>query len=359
MGNTVVVAMSGGVDSSVAAAILERQGWTVIGVGLQLVGDKGHEREARSCCGISDMKDARRVAERVGIPFYVLNFRDAFRENVIDYFTASYLRGETPNPCVPCNKVIKFDLLSRRAKELNAGWLATGHYAIVDQDGETGRRVLRKGKDESKDQSYFLYSLTQEQLARALFPVGQMTKADTREVAKSLGLKVHNKPESQDICFVGREGYAAFIRNSVGDFQPGPILDEEGSVLGTHRGLPCYTVGQRRGLGLSRRAPMYVTDIDFANNSITVAHRNRLRGQERVTLDEMNYVSIGRPSGPIEVGAVTRYRKPEVLSTLVPVEDGRAFLEFHEPQAPTAPGQSVVMYLGDMVCCGGIVARSG
>lgn len=358
MNYMVAVAMSGGVDSSVTAAVLKEQGHKVVGIGLQLVEEVDASGPFRTCCGIKEMDDARRVAETMGIPFYVLNFREVFRKHVIDYFTTSYMSGETPNPCIPCNKVIKFDILLKTAMGFGADFLATGHYARAEFDGVTNRYVLKKGADKSKDQSYFLHSLSQEQLARAMFPMSDMTKAETRKIARDLGLKVHDKPESQDVCFVGPDGYASFISEhaDVGA-ELGHILDESGSVIGTHRGLHHYTVGQRRGLGISFPEPMYVVDIDPVLNSITVAPRNRILRQERVLLDEMNYIYISKPAGPIEVEVMTRYRKPEVPATLVPIDEKRAFVEFHDPQEPTAPGQSVVMYRGDTVLCGGIVKR--
>lgn len=358
MSDVVAVAMSGGVDSSVTAAILKGQGHEVVGIGLQLVDEAEASGASRSCCGIEEMEDARRVAEAIGIPFYVLNFIDSFREHVIDHFVSSYVEGETPNPCIRCNEFIKFDLLLRVAMGMDARFLATGHYARVARDAETGRHVLAKGVDGSKDQSYFLYSLTQEQLARALFPMGDITKDRTRAIAEDLGLKVHDKRESQDVCFVGAEGYASYISRQPGArFEPGPILDEAGSVIGAHMGLPHYTVGQRHGLGVSLPEPVYVVDIDPRANSVTVVTGDRLRRQERVLLDRVNYVSIGKPDRPVEARARTRYRKPEVPATFVPLGGRRAFVEFHEPQEPTAPGQSVVMYDSDTVLCGGVVRR--
>jgi tRNA-uridine 2-sulfurtransferase len=350
----VVVAMSGGVDSSVAAAVLAGQGRSVVGIGLKLAEPTGAE-PGRSCCGLAEMEDARRVAEHIGIPFYVLNFTAEFREAVIDYFTSSYLRAETPNPCVPCNAIIKFDLLMARALGLGAGHLATGHYAIASYDERAGRYALRKGIDHRKDQTYFLYSLTQEQLARAVFPLGSMTKDQTREVARDLGLKVHDKVESQDVCFVGDEGYQRFVEMAGGAaLKEGPILDENGNVLGTHQGLYRYTIGQRKGLGLESTEAFYVVEMDPAANSITVAPADRLVRQQVLVLRDVNYVSVERPAGPLEVEAVTRYRKEAAAATLTPSADDRAVLEFDKPQEPTAPGQSVVMYGGDRVLCGGI-----
>lgn len=358
MARRVVVAMSGGVDSSVAAALLKDTGYDVVGIGLQLVDPSEAVGGPKSCCGIGDMEDARRVAEKLDIPFYVLNFKDVFRTTVIDYFISSYLKGETPNPCVPCNEVIKFTELLHAAKGLDAEFLATGHYARVRQDPASGRLLLYKGIDESKDQSYFLYSLSQEQLSHAVFPVGEMSKKETRELAAWLGLKVHDKLESQDICFIEEGGYASYIKAHAGsEISPGPILDEPGAVIGSHRGLPYYTIGQRRGLGISFPEPLYVVDIDTSANSITVAGGEKLQRQERVLLEKVNYVSVIEPKEPIGVLARTRYRKPEVNATLVPLDCDRAFVEFDSPQELTALGQSVVLYDGEMVVGGGIVKR--
>jgi len=352
-----VVAMSGGVDSSVAAAVLKEQGRDVIGIGLQLVDPEDVCVTPGSCCGIESMEDARRVAEKLGFPFYVLNFKDVFRTFVTDYFIDSYLRGETPNPCVPCNDVIKFAELLRSARGLGATCLATGHYARIEP-GSGGRLALKKGIDGNKDQSYFLYSLTQEQLAAASFPLGEMTKTQTRSVALELGLKVHDKPESQDICFVGVEGYAAFIEQRCGHaLEPGPILDDSGAVVGEHKGLVNYTIGQRRGLGISFPEPMYVVDVDPGSNSITITTARGLNRQKQLVLDRVNYVSIVPPSTPVRVSAMTRYRKAEVPATMSPLEGGAASLEFDDPQEPTAPGQSVVLYDGDTVLAGGIAVR--
>lgn len=358
MAHRVVVAMSGGVDSSVAAAVLKDTGFEVVGIGLQLVDPSESVTGRKSCCGIGEMADARRVAEKLEIPFYVLNFKEVFRTTVIDYFVSSYLNGKTPNPCIPCNEVIKFNELLRAAKGLDAGFLATGHYARVTQDSATGRYLLCKGTDGSKDQSYFLYSLSQGQLGHAVFPVGDMTKTETREMAERLGLRVHDKPESQDICFIEAGGYASYIKAHDGStISPGPILDESGAVIGSHKGLMYYTVGQRRGLGISFPEPMYVVDIDATANSIKVACAGMLQRQERVLLEKVNYISVAEPKEPIGVLARTRYRKPEVHATLVPLNGERAFVEFRFPQEPTAPGQSVVLYDGDVVVGGGVVKR--
>lgn len=354
----VVVAMSGGVDSSVAAALLKEAGHEVIGIALLLVDPIEAAGLERTCCGIASMDDARRVAERLSIPFYVLNFKDAFREAVIDYFTSSYMRGETPNPCIPCNEIIKFDGLLRVALGLGASHLATGHYARVSFDNRNGRYCLKKGIDAAKDQSYFLYPLTQEQLARAAFPVGELTKSETRDIARRMGLGVCDKPESQDVCFVGAEGYAEYVTSRIDShLEGGTILDESGTCVGRHRGLPYYTVGQRHGLGISLPEAVYVVDIDPSRNAITVAPKAHLLRETEVALSDLNYVSIEPATGSVEVEAKTRYGKQAKPATLVPLDAGNAVVRFDSPQEPTAPGQSVVLYGGDTVIAGGVARR--
>lgn len=358
MSETIAVAMSGGVDSSVAAAMLKERGFDVIGVGMRLFDEPGFRCSTKSCCGSTEMDDARRVAEKMDFPFYVFDMTCEFREHVIDYFVSSYVSGRTPNPCVPCNEVLKFDILLAAARRLGASGLATGHYARSAFDESRGRYVLTKGADASKDQSYFLYSLSQDKLARALFPLGDMTKDETRASARKAGLEVHDKAESQDICFTGEDGYAEFVRERAGTVaSAGPILNEEGAEIGRHKGLYLYTVGQRRGLGISTPEALYVIDIDPDNNSITVAPAGCLARQERLSLDNMNYVSVPGDGGPIEGRARTRYRRPEVDAVLTPGTDGTAVLQFATPQEPTAPGQSVVLYGGDLVLCGGTASR--
>lgn len=359
MTETVVAAMSGGVDSSVAAALLKEMGYEVIGIGLRLVDEGMPGEPLNRCCGIRDMDDARRVAQRLSIPFYVLNFKRVFRETVIDYFLRSYLQGETPNPCVVCNEVVKFEVLLRTCRALGASYLATGHYARVVFDRRSGRYLLMKGRDRLKDQSYFLYSLSQYQLAHALFPLGEITKRDTRALAGRFGLGVHDKRESQDLCFVGEEGYGALVREYAGGrIKPGPIVDESGEVVGRHGGIPFYTVGQRRGLGIPGPERRYVAGIDPEKNTITISRSREALRRDRLTLREVNYVSVDRPDEAIEVVARVRYRGPEIPALLIPMAEGKAIVEFYGPQEITAPGQSVVLYRGDSVIAGGIATRS-
>lgn len=359
MAEPTIVAMSGGVDSSVAAAILRDKGYNVIGIGLKLIDGGISEPQTGSCCGIRDMEDARRVARQLSIPFYVLDFRRLFKENVIDHFVQAYLTGETPNPCIPCNAIVKFEVLWHFCMSVGASSLATGHYTRVIFNKRRKRYVLMKGVDESKDQSYFLYSLSQAQLAHACFPLGEMTKEETRSLARRIGLKVHDKVESQDICFVGDGGYGAFIRERAKErIKPGPILDESGRVVGEHDGLPFYTVGQRRGIGISRSERIYVSDIDPKSNTITITASKDDLKQRRTLLDDVNYVSVNCPDRPLEVSARTRYRGSEKPALLLPIAKEKAILEWHEPQEAPAVGQSVVFYDGNEVVGGGIVASS-
>lgn len=353
----VVVAMSGGVDSSVAAALLKEEGHRVIGVGLRLFDGEGESE--RTCCGIRDMDDARRVAYQLGIPFYVLDLREVFRRLVIDHFLHGYLSGETPNPCIECNRWIKFHALLRRCSAWGADFLATGHYVrLAHTDEERGVHLLLRGRDEKKDQSYFLYMLRQGQLPRLLFPVGHLTKAETRATAAELGLKVHDKRESQDVCFLGNGHYASFLMARSGrDIRPGPVLDDEGEVIGSHRGLPFYTLGQRRGLNVERPGPWYVVGMDRERNALIVSLRPprcreaRLRG--------VNFVSGRVPGGPLEVTVRMRYRGREVRARAVPLPGREARLEFVEPADAAAAGQAAVLYQGERVVGGGTVIDAG
>ncbi|MGH7861042.1 MAG: tRNA 2-thiouridine(34) synthase MnmA [Candidatus Dormibacteraceae bacterium] len=361
MSQRIVVGMSGGVDSAVSAALLKEQGYDVIGVTLNLSpkveGEDAWERDD-SCCGLAASEDARRVADRLGIPHYVLNFRDVFAEKVIANFLDEYRRGRTPNPCVRCNDHIKFGTVLLKAQALEADLVATGHYARVGRDPETGRRVLRKAVDLRKDQSYVLYVLTQDELARTIFPLGELTKPETRELARKFGLPVANKPESQEICFVSERNYGDFLMKLAPDIaEPGPIVDLDGRVVGEHRGIAFYTIGQRRGLGLISRDPLYVVDVDAARRTIVVGPEDALYDRE-LTADEANVVSVAVIREPRPVKARIRYRMTDADAFVSQTAPDQLHLRFVEPQRAITPGQAVVCYDGDVVVAGGTIDRT-
>ena len=358
MRKRVIVGMSGGVDSSVTAGLLVEQGYDVIGVTLnvwpELDGVDENSRED-ACCALGAVEDARRVADRLGIPYYVVNFREVFEEKVIQDFVQEYQRGRTPNPCVRCNQFIKFDALLARGALFDADRVATGHYARVEQDLESGRWLLRKSADPTKDQSYVLYVMTQDRLARALFPLGGLSKSDTRQLAVDWKLPVANKPESQDICFVPYKRYTEFLeRYAPETVREGPILDTSGRELGRHHGIAFHTIGQRRGLGLAFKEPRYVTSLDPASNVVVVGTIDELMRRE-CRLEEVNWVKIGEPSGPIRTRARIRYRAELVPAEVWPEPGGRARVVFDEPQRAVTPGQAVVFYEGDYVLAGGTI----
>ncbi len=352
----VVVAMSGGVDSSVAAAILKEEGWEAIGVGMQLWDYSEAKEGFDSCCSPFDVMDARAVAARLGIPYYLQNFQEPFRRQVVDYFIDEYRSGRTPSPCVVCNQRFKFDHLLNRAKELGSEKVATGHYARAAWLEEERRFGLFRGRDRAKDQSYFLFSLNQAQLATAMFPVGDLTKEEVRERARGLGLKTADKPESQDICFVTGEKYSDFIhRQTGGDFRPGDIVDTSGRVLGKHAGLPRYTVGQRRGLGISAPRPYYVLRVDAPRNRIVVGHEEEL-GRTEFTVSETNWI-IHLPEDAeregVRAGVRIRHRHDPRPARVFPLPQGRARVALDDPERGVAPGQAAVFYREDEVLGGG------
>jgi len=348
----IVVAMSGGVDSSVAAALLAEQGHDVIGVSMQLYDQTEGQASFGTCCTIDDLHDARRVAAAIGIPHYILNFENRFDEQVVSNFVREYAHGRTPIPCAHCNSDVKFSTLLERAMGFGAATLATGHYARIDRADDGGFR-LRRGLDGSKDQSYFLFSLTQEQLARAQFPVGHLGKTEVRELARRLNLRVASKPDSQEICFVPDGDYAAFIERRSPDLtRPGVIVDRQGTRLGTHAGVHRFTIGQRKGLGLSASEPLYVLEIKPDASEIVVGPRDAL-GRATLTASEVNWVSGVAPSSWQRVQAQIRYRHGAAPARVRALDDGRADLEFDEPQSAITPGQAVVFYDGDVVVGGG------
>ena len=342
--------MSGGVDSSVAAALLAEQGHDVIGLSMQLYDQRG-EQTFGTCCTLDDLHDARRVAAAVGIPHYILNFEREFRETVISNFVSEYAAGRTPLPCAHCNSDLKFATLLDRARGLGAAHVATGHYARVEQAG--GRWLLKRSTDPDKDQSYFLFSLTQEQLAGAIFPVGGLRKPEVRDQARRLRLQVAEKPDSQEICFVPDGDYAAFVaRQAPSTALGGTIVDEQGHHLGTHGGVHRFTVGQRKGLGLSSPAPLYVLKIDAGSREVTVGAKAAL---DRTTLTAagVNWIAIDAPALPVRVEAQIRHRHRAAPAVVRALPDRRAELRFDEPQVAISPGQAVVFYEGDTVVGGG------
>ena len=351
-GRRVVVAMSGGVDSSTAAALLLEQGYEVIGIMLRLWAEAGPA--ANRCCTPDAVADARRVADVLGIPFYVRDYKEIFKKTVVDFFTETYARGLTPNPCLLCNRQIRFGHLLDEALALNAGALATGHYARVRRV-ETGEYQLLKGSDPAKDQSYVLHRLGQEQLAHALFPLGDYTTPQVRAMATARGLPVSERPDSQDLCFLGNGDYRDFLsRHAPGAAQPGPILDTAGRKLGEHRGLPYYTIGQRKGLGIAAPQPLYVLALDTVRNAVVVGAAEEL-GRRDLTAAEVTYVGGYPPEDPIPVTAKIRYKAPAAPATLIPLPGERAQVRFEEPLRDITPGQGVVFYRDDVVLGGGII----
>jgi len=351
----VAAAMSGGVDSSVAAARLVRQGYDVFGVTMQLWAcDAEDAMRANTCCGAASLGRARAVAGKLGIPHYVINYEAEFEADVIGDFCAEYARGRTPNPCIRCNTYLKFDRLLRRVRQMGADRLATGHYAITR--GDAADYQLLRARDAAKDQTYFLYTLGQPELARLLFPVGEMTKPEVRALAAELDLPASDVPESQDVCFTAGEDYHAFIRARL-DMKPGEIVDMAGTVLGRHDGLALYTVGQRHGLGIAAAARLYVVALDAGRNRLVVGGDGDLFKDYLVAAD-LYWVSGGPPEPGTPVTARIRYRAPDAPVSLT-LGDGYARVDFALPQRAVAPGQAVVFYAGDRVLGGGIIESAG
>jgi tRNA-uridine 2-sulfurtransferase len=349
MVSRIVVAMSGGVDSSVAAALLVEQGHEVIGLSMQLYDQRGGVPFG-SCCTLDDLHDARRVAATLGIPHYLVNFERQFDEHVVSNFVREYAAGRTPIPCVHCNGDLKFATLVERARGLDAEWVATGHYARVDRDEATGRYRLRRGVDEEKDQSYFLFTLDQAQLARARFPIGGWRKTAVRAYARDRGLPVAEKPDSHEICFVPAGGHAEFVAERAAP-AAGHVTDLTGRVVGRHDGVHRFTVGQRKGLGLSAGVPLYVVELKAETNTVVVGPRAAL-AKGALTASGVNWIDA-EPEGGLSVTARIRHRHRDATARVTPLPGGRAALEFDEPQAAVAPGQAVVFYRGDTVAGGG------
>ena len=362
----IAVAMSGGVDSSAAAALLRDQGEEIVGLSMQLwnqrrkpgshVGEEeGSEAEvARTgrCCSLDDIWDARRVATHLGMPFYVLNLEGQFEETVVAPFVDSYLRGETPSPCILCNNFVKFHHLVDRAASIGADHVATGHYARVRYDESLGRWLLLRGRDRNKDQSYFLFGLTQDQLSKTLFPLGDLTKPEVREIARLAGLPTYDKAEAQEICFVQGKSYADFVEQYAGvdATTPGPIVDSEGDVVGTHAGIHKFTIGQRKGLVAAGR-PQYVVKIEPELNRIVIGENHELT-RKRFEVRDANWIAVETPKEPIRCEVQIRNRFEPKTAT-VGIEGGRVIVEFDEPQRAVTPGQGAVFYWNDIVVGGG------
>lgn len=357
MGERIIVAMSGGVDSSVAAALLHEQGYDVLGVTLQLWGKEVcASGGTRLCCSVRDAMDAKAVAKRLGIRHEVLELVETFRDKVIGYFVDSYRDGLTPNPCVACNDHIKFGSLLERADALGSELLATGHYARIAHDAQRGRHTLRRAADPSKDQSYVLFNLTQAQLQRSRFPIGELSKPQVRQIARSLGFDTADKPDSQDICFVRDGNKDGFLRRELGaEATPGPITDAQGRVLGTHRGLLGYTIGQREGIGLALGRPVYVIGMDRPANRLIVGSREELLSRA-LTAERVNWISIDAPHTPIRASVKIRSRHEGAPATLTQTPDGTTRVEFDEPQPAVTPGQAAVFYDGEVVLGGGWIS---
>jgi len=355
----VLLGMSGGVDSSVAGYLLRQQGYEVIGVTMKVWPQDCISRAEDKCCGPQAVADARGVAHSLGIPHYVVDEADQFERLVIDYFSSEYQAGRTPNPCVMCNEKLKFGNLWSKAAALGCDYIATGHYAIIEQRAD--HAILRKGLDPRKDQSYFLFSLRQPQLRRALTPLGKMTKPQIREIAHSLGLKVADKVDSQEICFVPGNDYKAFLRSHLGEneFHRGEIYDVAGKFVGKHDGIELFTIGQRKGLPGGSPRPRYVVDVDPATNRVIVGDANDLIVDE-FEIDRVNWhvaAGIGDPGWSFEATVKIRYNHPGTQATVTLLENDRAHVRLHDPQRAVTPGQAAVVYDNDLVLGGGWICR--
>lgn len=357
MNKKVIVAMSGGVDSSVAALLLKQQGFEVIGITMQIW--QGIEQQTGACCSLEAVGDARQVAWQLNIPHYVFNFREEFKIKVIDYFCQEYLSGRTPNPCIACNHYLKFDSLLNKAMAMGADYIATGHYARIIRDHSSGRLSLLTGKDDSKDQSYALYSLNQFQLEHTLFPLGTYTKPEVRRLAREAGLPVSSKAESQDLCFVANGRYGEFVDKQLGlEKKTGRFRYSNGEFLGLHKGIHHYTIGQRKGLGLALGHPVYVTSIDPDTSTVWIGENQELY-RSRLIAENVHYISGSPLENPLNLNVKIRYSSPHIPALVTPLDNDRIQVDFPTPQRAITPGQAVVLYQGEEVLGGGTIAATG
>lgn len=356
----VVVGMSGGVDSSVAAYLLKKQGYEVIGVTMQIWQEESREQKEDNggCCGLSAVDDARRIANQLDIPYYVMNFKEDFKKNVIDYFIEEYKLGRTPNPCIACNRYVKWESLLRRSKQIGADYIATGHYARIEKNPKNGRYALKISATAAKDQTYALYNLTQQQLADTLMPIGDYTKEEIRKIANEIGLSVANKPDSQEICFIPDHDYGHFIEAETGKKSvAGNFVDLKGNFLGKHRGIIHYTIGQRKGLGIAFGKPMYVYKMKPEKNEVVLCNNEDLF-QKTVTAGNLNFMSIPDVEGEIRLEAKIRYSHKKAPCTVYKKGPDMVECIFDEPQRAITPGQAIVFYDGEYVAGGGTILAS-